>query len=162
MKKIIFLRTLCVFLIVLGTTSCGFTPVYKAGSKTGYAFSELFVADPGSDRNNYLFVVEMEERIGRNENGSMLLQYQILITEQTIGNFEGERLRLIGLVNYQVMSIAENRLIFSGSQDNFVGFSPEETFRRAATEGARERLISSLADQVIAELTAHFSSPLFE
>ena len=162
MKTIPGLRALCIFLIVLGTASCGFTPVYKAGSKTGAALSEVFVADPGNDKNRYLFVVEMEERVGGNMNGNLLLDYNIMISEEAIGNFPTIRFHMVGKVDYKVISIKDDRLLFSGSQDGFVAFGSGEPLRNIVTEEARERLVSILADQVTAELIAHFSSPQFE
>jgi hypothetical protein len=162
MKTIPGLRALCIFLLVLGTASCGFTPVYKAGSKTGAALSEIFVANPGNDRNRYLFVVEMEERVGRNLNGNLLLDYNILISQEAIGRFPVKRFHMIGKVDYKVISIKEDRLLFSGSQDGFVGFGPDEPLVNTVTKAARERLVSILADQVTTELIAQFSNPQFE
>lgn len=161
MIKIVTFRVACFFWLILVASSCGFTPVYGTASKASAAFADLVVAPPEGDRANYLFVVAVENRVGRNPAGSKLLQYDIFLTETGL-NSEGQRFQLIGRVNYKIVSLEDSRLLFEGSQDSFVTFSADGILLTSKTQNARERLMSILADKVTAELMIAFSKPLVE
>ncbi len=153
------LRFFWMVIFVLGTVSCGFTPVYGTDSKTGAALSDIIVAAPSNALSSYLFVVEMEERIGRNPNGNKVLEHDILITERISEGVVG-KVQLIGRVSYKVMSIQDNQLLFDGIQDNFITVATDSTGRRGSFEEARANLTSILANQVTAQLISYFSNPL--
>ena len=157
MRKNIFHRMLLAVLFALGTASCGFTPVYGTGSTTGASLSDIVVAAPRNDRADYFFVRELESRIGRNLNGSKLLEYDIGIYEQGIESLS-DRVQMIGNVSYRIISIEDNRLLFSGSEQNFVSYSTDGILVTSISQNSRERLMSILADQVTTKLIAYFSS----
>lgn len=103
----------------------------------------------------------MENRVGRNPAGSKLLQHDIFIAETGLAS-EGLKFQMIGRVNYKVVSLEDNSLLFEGSQDSFVTFSADGILLTSETQNARERLMSILADKVTADLMIAFSNPLVE
>lgn len=150
-------RVLWAFVLTLGSASCGFTPVYATGSKTMAALSDIIVAPPEASQASYIFVQEIESRIGRNLDGSKTLEHNLQIYEQgfeTIAN----HIRMIGLINYKVISTVDEKILFSGTVQNFTSFTPNDNFATSARQDAQEGLISILADQMTTELIGRLSS----
>lgn len=152
-------HVLWMFLLVLGVASCGFTPVYAPGSKTGDALSDIVVAPPKNDQANYFFVRELETRIGQNLNGGKVLEHDVWVYEQGGGLEGASRVQLIGKVTYKVISIEDKRFLFGGSVENFVGFSTDGLLMTSERTNATERLMSILADQMTTELMGRLSDP---
>lgn len=160
MRQNVLHRVLWMFLLVLGVASCGFTPVYAPGSKTGDALSDIVVAPPKNDQANYVFVTKLEARIGRNLNGGKVLEHDVWVYEQGAGLVSAtNRIQLIGKVSYKVISIEDKRFLFGGSVENFVAFSTDGLFTTSERNDATERLMSILADQMTTELMGRLSDP---
>lgn len=146
-------------LLALGTASCGFEPVYAPGSKTAAALSDIVVAPPGNNRASYLFVREVEERIGQNLNSDKILQHDVWIYEEDLGLATSTaRIQKVGKVTYKVRSVKDNRVLFGGTVENFVAFNTETTITTTVRNEATERLVSILADQMVTELMRQFSN----
>ena len=148
-------------LLTLGIASCGFTPVYGPNSKIATELSDIVIAPPKSDRASYLFVRELEFRIGRNLDGGKVLEHDIQISEQGFV-IAVNRIRMTGRANYKVISIKDNKLLFSGSVDNFVSYNADDSVLSTASRKPEEQLIAILADQITTELIGRFSDPANE
>ena len=152
-------RLLLVVLMGLGTASCGYTPVHAPGSETSQALSEIIVAPPGNNRASYIFVVNLEDRIGRNLDGNKVLQHRIGIRQQNFGSFGRpfNRTQMIGKVTYRVVSLEDNRVLFGGAVENFVTFLTNDDITTSVRKNAIEDLMTILADQLKTDLTGRLS-----
>lgn len=137
--------------------SCGFTPVYAPGSQTAAALSDILIAPP-TNQSSYLFVREMEERLGRPADASRLLNFQITVKPEGVES-DTERRRFVGVVNYTLVSRDTGQTITSGAVDNFAGYSVSNGLFVSARQDALERLMVILADQLTRELIVKLSSP---
>lgn len=158
MRKSILHHIFLTLLLTLGTASCGFTPVYGTGSKIAAGLSDIAVAPPGDDRVSYVFVRELEPRIGRNLNGGKVFEYNIQISEET---FESavNYIRMRGVVYYSIVSVQDNQLLFSGSVDNFVSFTADNDVLSSKRVDAQDLLMAILAEQITTELIGRLSDP---
>ncbi len=152
-------RLLLVVLMGLGTASCGFTPVHAPGSETSQALSEIIVAPPGNNRASYIFVIKLEDRIGRNPDGNKVLQHDIWVYEQGFGSFGRpfNRTQMIGKVTYKVVSLEDDRVLFGGTVENFVTFFTNDDITTSVRKNAIEDLMTILADQLNTDLTGRLS-----
>lgn len=158
MKQNVLHRLSLMILLVLGSASCGFSPVYAPGSKTAAALSDIVVAPPNNNRPNYVFVTELEDRIGRNPNGSKELKHDIWVYEEDPGLVSSTaRIHLVGKVTYQVVSVKDGRFLFGGTVENFVAFIVDDNLTTAVRNDATERLMKILADHMVTRLTVQFS-----
>lgn len=142
---------------LLSAASCGFTPVYAPGTGTQQALSEIEIAEPKS-KQSYLFVREMEDRIGRSTNPSKLLKYEVKIRGEGVES-DSDRRRFVGVVTYRLIENETKKLVASGSVDSFAGYSVSDGLLISAREDAVDRLIVILADQVTRELIAKLAQP---
>lgn len=144
-------------LFLLGTASCGFTPVYAPRSDTPAELSEISVAPPQNNRTNFILVAELENRVGRNVNGNKLLKHNITLSEVATGILsDAARIQLFGRVVYSVVSNKDGRTLYRGSVENFVSYSTDRSVIASPRDDAIERLVSILADQIFTKLIAQF------
>ena len=143
-------------LAVLG--ACGFQPVYGPGG-TGRALQGQVLVQEPDDRNGFLLVRELEERLGRAGSPAYDLGLTIATEEEGLaidpaGNTR--RFNLLGSVEYALTDVATGAVVTSGKVDNFVGYSATGTTvaTLAAEEDAQERLMTILADQIVRRLYA--------
>lgn len=157
-------RVFVIFLLFLWTTSCGFTPVYEPGSQSKDTLADISVAPPRGNRANYLFVRELESRIGRNLNGGKRLEHSIRLSEQGLGAFgrERNRVQIVGNVTYTVVSVDDNRSLFRGGVSNFVTFIVEDNITSSVRADSMERLMKILVDQTVTQVMARLSEPANE
>jgi len=157
------LRFSLMLLLALGTASCGFEPVYAPGSQTAAELSDIVVAPPNNYRASYVFVREMENRLGRNLNGGKRLEHDVWVFDENPGFLStGGRIQRVGKVTYKVVSVEDDRFLFGGSVENFVTFVVDSNIVRSAVADATDRLMTILVDQMTAELTARLSDPTTE
>ena len=143
-------------LMTLGLASCGFTPVLAPGSNSAAALSDIVVEEP-KNQFGYLFVREMEQRVGRNLDGSKLLKYKITVRGEGIES-DTDRRRFVGLIIYELIDTKTATPIAVGSVDSFVGYSVSDGLFISARQDAIERLIIILANQVTRELMIKLST----
>lgn len=143
-------------LLMLTLAACGFTPVYAPGSATVTALSDIMLEAP-RNRTSYLFVREMEERLGRPAEAGRLLRYRISIRAEGVES-DTERRRYVGIVTYHLVDRDSGARIASGTVDSFTGYSVSDGLFVSADQKARERLIVILADQVMRELMVRLSA----
>lgn len=151
-------RSVLLLLFMLGAASCGFTPVYAPDSEVPTKLSEISVAPPKNNRQNFFLVAELENRIGRNLNSNKVLEHNLSLSSEGVSEFgTTNRARLIGKVTYSVVSNKDGRSLYRGSVENFVTFVTDGRVTASPYDNAVERLVSILADQIITDLMAQTS-----
>lgn len=143
-------------IMALGLAACGFTPVYAPGTRSAETLADIKVAPP-TNRNSYLFVREMEERLGRNLNASNLLKYEITVKPEGVES-DTERRRFVGVVSYELVELGTETVVTTGAVDTFTGYSVSNGLFVSAQDDALERLIIILSDQLTRELAAKLSA----
>ena len=73
-----------VLMLPLALAACGFTPVYGPGGTGTKLQNQVLVAAP-QDRNSYLLVRRIEERIGRSDVPQYNLSLTLEIREEGLG-----------------------------------------------------------------------------
>lgn len=150
MRNTGFRRLIQGIVLLMAVASCGFTPVYAPGSQTAQKLSEIAVAAPNG-QYSYLFARAMEDRLGRPTNPASLLKYQITIKGEGVES-DTERRRFVGAVSYELLETGTDVVLASGAVDSFAGYSVSNGLFVSAQQGAIERLISIMADQLTREL----------
>lgn len=148
-------RLIC--LAPLALAACGFSPVYAPGG-TGAVLQDAVQISAPEDRNSFLLVQRLEERLGRSSNPQYSLSLTLQTRQEGIGiDADGskERFNLIGVAGY-VLTDATGANIASGTVNSFTGYSAtgNTAVTFAAGTDARERLMIILADQITTRLLA--------
>ena len=136
---------------------CGFSPVYGPGGSGESLRGSVAVAEP-TNRNGFLFVAELEQRLGRNLNAPYRLDYGLTITTEAAGispTGGTTRYTVLGEASYTLKEAGTDRVVASGTVDGFTGYSATgaSTAIREAQEDATERLIVILADKLVTRLS---------
>ena len=143
---------------MLALAGCGFTPVYGPGG-SGDGLRGLILADEPNNRDAFVFVAHLEERLGRPEAPKYTMRYKIRTRTEGVGitpEAETTRFNLFGAVDYSLVELGSNREVTRGFVENFTGFSTTRLIvsTQSVDRNARERLMVILADQVVAKLLA--------
>ena len=145
------------FLIAaVALTGCGFEPVYGPDGGAKGLLGQVQVDGP-TENYSYILVRELEDRLGTPTVAKYGLTYAISIERRRSGvTIDGvtNRYELLGEVTYALRDQASNRVLTSGKVDNFTGYSTSgNTVTALAGEtDAQERLMTILADLIVAEL----------
>ena len=148
---------LFVLTAVLGLLSaCGFQSVHSPGAAGSSLQGRVQVIEP-VDRNAFLMVQRLEERLGRAADPNYILSFDIAVEEQGLAvDPEGDVLRfnLVGVANYALRNRGTGQIALSGQVDNFTGYSATGTTvaSLAAERDARGRLMTILADEIVIRL----------
>lgn len=140
----------------LALAACGFQPVYGTGSTGGTLQNSVEVSEPG-DVDGYLVSRRLEERLGRATVPTYKLTLDVSTQRDALAVNRASninRYNLIGEADYVLVETATGRVVTSGQVDNFTGSSATGTTvaTLAAERDARERLMTLLADQIVARL----------
>ncbi|MDJ0628097.1 MAG: LPS assembly lipoprotein LptE [Rhodobacter sp.] len=151
-------RRLVLILAFASLSACGFTPVYGPGGSAGTLRGSILAAEP-DDRKSFVFVARLEERLGQPQSAPYLLNYTIRTTQQGLGITPDQattRFNILGRVDYTLTDRATEAVLDTGSIENFAGFSATGSIvgTLSATDDANERLMVTLADQLVTRLTA--------
>ncbi|SFQ15694.1 LPS assembly lipoprotein LptE [Tranquillimonas alkanivorans] len=148
--------------------ACGFTPVYGPGG-AAEGLRGTIAVDPPDDPEGYALVRQLERRLGQPVDPLYDLSADILLRQEGLGvtpDQEVTRYQLIGAVRFVLTEIASGEAVATGEVRNFTGYSaPVFDPSRGSIAGnpvtvltaerdARERLMTILADQVVAQLLA--------
>lgn len=150
-------RRIAVLGLAALAAGCGFTPVYGPGGSGESLRGSVAVAEP-SDRNSFLFVAELEQRLGRNLNAPYRLDYGLTITPEAAGispTGTTTRYTVLGEASYTLKEAGTDRVVASGTVDGFTGYSatgPSSAIQGASRD-ATERLIVILADKLVTRLS---------
>lgn len=153
-------RTLLILPFALA--ACGFTPVYAPGGKGAALQGQVIVQEP-ADPESYILVQELETRLGR--GGSRYgLGFDLALASEALGvtsTGDINRFNLVGRVNYTLSDLTTEEVIWTGTVNNFTGYSATgDTVQTLAAErDARARLMRMLADQITTQLFAQATLP---
>ncbi len=154
--------------LVAGLPACGFTPVYGPGGAARGLSGEIAV-DPPDDESGYVFVRELETRLGQPAAPRYALSADLSVSEEGLGytpRGDVTRVRLNGTLRYRLTAIEGGELVKSGAITTFTAYSsPVVAAGRtsiagnpvtvgAAERDALNRLMVILADDLVAELLA--------
>ena len=144
------------FALPLILAACGFKPVYGPGGTGQQIQNAILVAEP-SDRNTYLLVRRIEERLGRPNPVRYTLSLNLQTQTQGLeidpaGNTN--RFNLIGTAGYILTDAQTGEEVSSGTVNRFTGYSATDNTvaTLAAERDANERLMVILADLVVQRL----------
>lgn len=142
--------------LILLLTACGFEPAYGPGG-TGTALQNRVLVDRPIDREGFLLVRQLEERLGRAADPAFTLSVDLrLAQEDRAIDPDGDirRYHLIGRATYTLRSSATGDVVRTDTIGNFVGYSATGTTvaTLAAKRDAEERLMTILADQIVQQL----------
>jgi len=152
-KRVFAPLFLCVVL-----AACGFEPVYGPHG-TGQTLQNRILVDNPIDREGFVLVRRLEERLGRAGDPDFRLGVQLwLDTEDRAIDPDGNirRYHLIGRATYTLSDYKTEEVLQSRSISRFVGFSAtgSTVATLAAQRDAQERLMTILADEIILQLQA--------
>ncbi|MGB3246655.1 MAG: LPS assembly lipoprotein LptE [Sulfitobacter sp.] len=140
----------------LALAACGFQPAFGPGG-TGRTLLNRVLIDAPSDRDSYLLVRELEERLGRAATPDYGLSLKIFTSQEGLaidraGNTR--RFNRLGRVDYALRDMTSGAIVTSGTVENFTGYSATGTTvaTLAAETDAQNRLMVILADQIVTRL----------
>ena len=147
---------ICAFALFLFAAACGFQPVYGPGG-TGTLLQNRVLIDKPSDREGFLLVRHLEDRLGRTADPAYALSIKLDVTlEDRAIDPDGDirRFHLIGSALYILKDSATGAVIRSDTVDSFVSYSATGTTvaTLAAQRDARARLMTILADLIVQQL----------
>ncbi len=142
----------------LALGGCGFAPAYGPGGTAGRLQGTILIDAP-QDRNGYLLVRHLEDRLGRAAAPRFGLSLALDTKRERMAVAADNittRFNLIGQVSYALRDLGDGKVLTSGKVDSFTGYSA--TGSTAATQtaeaDAHERLMTILGDQIVTRLTA--------
>lgn len=138
--------------------ACGFRPVYGPGG-SGTALQGRVEAEDPVNRDGFLFVAQLERRLGAPSSPRYRLSYALSISSEGLGinaSASTTRYQLVGTVNYSLTDTASDTVLASGTERGFTAYSATGASAAitAASTDARERLVTILADKVVTRLLA--------
>lgn len=159
---------LCVPLI-LAASDCGFRPVYgdggaQAGTVSAHLASVTVELIP--DRQGQVLQQDLQARLDRpvSEGRRYTLRSSFSVTDDFIAIQQDStitRVRMVGLANYTVRSLADGHTLTSGTARAVDGVDVvyEQYFEEDLQQDAAiRRLAQTLADQIALQLSSFFAS----
>ena len=142
----------------LALSGCGFSPVYGPESGARGLLNAVEV-DPPRDREGYLLVRHLEERLGRASQPTYALSIAIKLDEERMAitaENVATRYNLLGKATYALRAREGGKVLSSGVVQSFTGYSTtgSTAATRAAEQDATERLMVILGDQIVTQLMA--------
>lgn len=142
---------------LLALTACGFTPALGPDGTAETLRGSIDIADP-ADVEGFALVRQLEQRLGQSNGGPYRLDAEIAVNDQGVGILPDQtitRFQVVGTVDYTLTALATEAAVKKGRVSNFTSYSATSTTvaTTAAQRDARERLMISLADQIVADLT---------
>lgn len=142
----------------LALLACGYTPVYGPGRVGQTPLQRFAFKDPVTG-DEYLLLQQLERRLGREAAADYRLDYAVSLTSEELAiSVSGARTRynLVGRVTFTVVDTASGQVVLSDSIENFASYSAAGTTIAtfSAEQDARERLMVTLGNQIVARLLA--------
>ena len=140
--------------------ACGFTPVYAPDGVASDLRGRVNV-DPPADEEGFALVRRLEDRLGAPEVADLQLGADIKLDEEAVGFLPDgtiSRYHVLGEVRWTLSDINGPRL--SGAERTFTAYSATSTTVATivAQRDARERLMTILADRIVADILARSDS----
>ena len=145
-------------LLCIALAACGFSPVYGPDG-TGTALQNRVQVDPPVDREGFLLVRQLEDRLGRTGDAAYRLSVSLTLAQEDRAiDPDGDirRLHLIGTATYELRDATTGAILRADEVDDFVGYSATGTTvaTLAARRDAQDRLMTILADEIVLQLQA--------
>lgn len=136
--------------------ACGFSPVY-APQASGNALQNRVEVSEATSENSYFLNRRIEDRLGRSDTPAYRLNVSVTVSRESLARNSSNninRFNFIGEASYALVEDATGEVLTSGQVDNFTGASASGTTvaTLAAERDARLRLMTLLADQIVARL----------
>lgn len=138
--------------------ACGFSPAL-APRGPGSGLQGRVLVDAPTDRDSFLLVRRIEDRLGRSVDPAYGLDVVMTLTEESRaidadGNIR--RFNIVGQADYELRDFATGGVVASGRTESFTGYSATATTvaTLAAERDAHARLATILADQIVTDLLA--------
>lgn len=152
------MRIFAALALTLTFAACGFEPVYGPGG-TGTKLQNRVLVDTPIDREGFLLVRQLEERLGRAGDPAYRLAIELTVREEDRAiDPDGDirRFHVIGEAEYALSDAETGAVLLSDDVGNFVGYSATGTTvaTLAAQRDATERLMTILADEIVLQLQA--------
>ena len=148
------MRILAALALILTVSACGFEPVYGPQG-TGTQLRNRVLVDRPIDREGFLLVRQLEERLGRADDPAFALGIKLSVREEARAiDPDGDirRFHVIGEAAYSLSDTNTGAVLRSDTANNFVGYSATGT--TVAKRDATERLMTILADEIVLQLQA--------
>lgn len=135
---------------------CGFAPAEGPGS-AGAALRGAVLADAPADSDGFAFVARIEDRLGRPAPARWRLEWTLATAESPGGITAAAtitRYTLTGTADWRLTPIGGGAPVAEGRAEGFTGWFTTATTvaTQAAEADARQRLMTILADRVVAAL----------
>ncbi len=137
--------------------ACGFAPVYAPGGAGDMLRGQILVDAPDT-RLGFVLVARLEERLGQG-SARYGLAWRIETEESGLaitGTNDITRINLTGTVHFTLTESATGDQLLADTVSTFAAYSTTGTAvaTAAAERDAEDRLMTSLADQVVSRLLA--------
>jgi LPS-assembly lipoprotein len=148
-----------VFIIAaIALSACGFTPAYAPGA-AGLALQNTVLAAEPRDKAGFDLVERIEERLGPSDMPRYGLTYAIDMNTAGVGVSPANaitRYNLTGVVDWGLTDTTTGARVTGGRAQSFTSYSAtgSTVAGLAAEEDAAQRLMRSLADQIVSQLIA--------
>ena len=153
--------------------ACGFTPVYGPNGPAAGLTGQIRVDDP-ADEAGYALFTRLEERLGQPSAPRYRLSADVSLSNRSLGRTTDNavaRRQLVGRVTYSLIDMETDAVLRRRTLDSFTSYSspriddettpqPGEPFVGSyysvseARRDAGERLMTILADKIVADLLA--------
>lgn len=155
-------RTLLSALAALPLAGCGFRPVYGTGSAARALRGRIAYRAPNTPEG-FRLRAQLEDRLGRVEQGDYLLVVQLDINEVAVvisSDQDTNRYNLPGTATWSLTRAGEDTPIATGTAETFTAYSAfgSTVATTEAQEDARDRLAIALADLIVTDLMASADS----
>lgn len=137
---------------------CGFEPSYGTNGAASGLLNQV-VVDAPTDNETYLLVRELEDRLGRVNDGKYGLTAAVEVEELSVGRTVSgvtSRYDVVADATYALRDLGTGEVLTTGKLRNYVGYSATGTTvaTLSAQDDAYERLMVILTDQIVARLWA--------
>jgi LPS-assembly lipoprotein len=137
--------------------ACGFEPVYGPGGRAESLSGRIDVLPPADEEGRALSR-RLEKRLGFAEAPDLILGADIAIKEEELGILPDgsiSRYHVIGRVDWTLTRNEET--VLKGREQSFTAYSATSTTVATITaqRSARERLMTLLADRIVADILAN-------
>jgi LPS-assembly lipoprotein len=151
-------RTVLALLAAVPLAACGFTPVYGP-SGAGSAVRGRLRVDAPDTRLGFQFVARLEDRIGRAQNPTHRLAFDIVTEDRDqaiTGTDDITRVNIVGTLTFAVTEEGSDVQVQAGELSTFTAYSTtgSPVATAAARRDAEDRLMIALADQLTSRLLA--------
>lgn len=143
---------------VAAVSGCGFRPVYAPGGGAAALDGQVAVKVSGGTIG-FVLGQELENRLGPADSARFSLSYGLAVSSERMAVTAAQstnRFNLIGRASYSLTDNATGTVVATNMVDAFTGFSATGTTvaTRTAQRDAFRRLMSQLADKIVADLIA--------